>query len=203
MLEASQVETGNYEHPFLVRKRLMKTIRASPRDRAAREELAALYRSVGLVRSAEEQERKARQCERFDPDFNYRSRFEKYDLKVETFVDGELVRITDGPYEFWAEPGALQDYLTSVPEDEWNAINMPLDDPLPSPMVLERLADDSQVPGRYFKSPYYMEDQSVLKQLPGGSWLLLYPKETPQFIDPVQADLAGYFIETLVPHAGK
>lgn len=175
---------------FIEKKRLQQAIEANPRDVASRLALADLYRSRSCFQAEERQRRKARQAKYFNPDFNYAAKLDSFGLVVTSFVGGWLIRVDDGPYEYWADPAEIQEYLEETPQEKWHACDIPLDECEPPGNVLKLLADDEEVPGNYFAVPEgWVEDTpgEQLKALGGECWLLLRPNNSPIFFSPKEA----------------
>lgn len=183
-------------HPLVEKKRLLDAIAADPCDPENRLALAKWHRSRGNFRAEALQYRKAGQCRRgINPDFDYTSRLEVYDLFVVLYAGGEVAKLVDGPYEYWADPVELQGYLATVPAELWNAADMPLGEHGVPSAVLRLLADDIEVPGTYYKLPdeWLIEcPHDRLKLLEGGSWLLLPWQNEPEFVTPEEAVAYGF-----------
>jgi hypothetical protein len=148
--------------------RLQSRVRQNPQDRGVREALADWLEIQGRGLEATLQRRKARLCERFDPDFRYEDYFPAPEWKVTLFAGGEIVQLKDDIFTYWAEPIPLQLYLKQTPPSELRLADVPLSETLPDEEHLKRLW--AEFPG----ATYVLEIggcKQYLKKLDEESWL--------------------------------
>lgn len=127
---------------------IKQAIQTKPRDVALRERYARWLRAQRRLEDAAAQVVKAKQVERFDPDFDYTTFLR--DVSIRTIAAGEIIVVEGSGWEVFIGPAELQDWIMRTAPDERGLMSMPGGLGRPSESLLASLwaaLPASDVPG--------------------------------------------------------